>query len=78
MTTKAKPTQPSVNAISNCNFTANNAANEHTRAAVLALAAAAQANAEAISSIASALKGSAAMTAPMLSITGTGMGVGTS
>ena len=43
--------------ISNCNISTHSAANEHTRAAVEALAAAAQANAEAIAQIAKALQG---------------------
>lgn len=41
-------------------FNASSAANEHTRAAVIALASAAEANARAISDIASSLKGSPA------------------
>ena len=46
--------------VEGCTFTNTSAANEHTRAAVEALAAAAKANAEAIAAIASALKGSPA------------------
>lgn len=46
--------------IENCTFTNTSAANEHTRAAIEALANAAKANAEAIGKIADALKGSPA------------------
>ena len=46
--------------ISNCTITTNNAANEHTRAAVEALAKAAEANANAIREIAEALKNNSA------------------
>lgn len=53
-----KPT-PTYN-VENCTFTNTSAANEHTRAAVEALANAAKANAEAIGKIADALKGSPA------------------
>lgn len=48
--------QPSA-LIEGCSFTAISAANEHTRAAVEALAMAATANAEAIKAIAEAMKG---------------------
>jgi hypothetical protein len=65
MATKRKqPEQPSQAAssttIQNCHITNTSAANEHTRAAVEALAAAAKSNAEAISAIANGLKGSPA------------------
>lgn len=53
MASTKKPTQPLM--ITNCQFTNNSAANEHTRAAVEALAAAAKANAEAIEAIAEAM-----------------------
>lgn len=43
--------------ISHCNFTNENSANEHTRAAVVELAKALQANASAISDVAHALRG---------------------
>ena len=46
--------------IQNCSIVNTSAANEHTRAAVEALAAAAKANAEAITAIANGLKGSPA------------------
>ncbi len=46
--------------IQNCSILNTSAANEHTRAAVEALAAAAKANAEAITAIANGLKGSPA------------------
>lgn len=46
--------------IQNCSIVNTSAANEHTRAAVEALAGAAKANAEAISAIAAGLKGSPA------------------
>jgi hypothetical protein len=46
--------------VSNCSIVNTSAANEHTRAAVEALAAAAKANAEAISAIAAGMKGSMA------------------
>jgi hypothetical protein len=58
-----KPTTPAptpVTTIENCSIVNTSAANEHTRAAVEALAAAAKANAEAITSIANGLKGSPA------------------
>lgn len=48
------------NTIQNCSIVNTSAANEHTRAAVEALASAAKANAEAISAIAVSLKGSPA------------------
>jgi len=58
MSAKKTPVQPATgNTISNCNFESHSAANEHTRASVEALAAAAEANAEAISQIAKALQG---------------------
>jgi hypothetical protein len=59
MTKKKQPVQPPApgTVISNCTITAHSAANEHTRSAVEALAAAAQANADAISQIAKALQG---------------------
>jgi hypothetical protein len=44
--------------VKDCSFVNTSAANKHTRAAVEALAAAAKANAEAISRIADALQGS--------------------
>jgi hypothetical protein len=58
MATKKQPVQPPVSGtvISNCHIETHSAANEHTRAAVTALAAAAQANAEAITQIAKALQ----------------------
>jgi hypothetical protein len=62
MTAKKKP-QPApapTTHIQNCSIVNTSAANEHTRAAVEALAAAAKANAEAISAIANSLKGSPA------------------
>ena len=61
MTAKKKATTsaPSTT-IQNCSIVNTSAANEHTRAAVEALAAAAKANAEAISAIANGLKGSPA------------------
>jgi hypothetical protein len=62
MATK-KPTPPAPapsTTIQNCSIVNTSAANEHTRAAVEALAAAAKANAEAISAIANGLKGSPA------------------
>lgn len=43
--------------VANCTFTTSSAANEHTRAAVEALAAAVGRNADAIAEIARALKG---------------------
>lgn len=46
--------------IQNCSIVNTSAANEHTRAAIEALAAAAKANAEAITAIANGLKGSPA------------------
>ena len=52
--------QPSTTTIENCNFTNTSAANEHTRAAVEALAMAVTENARAIQAIANALKGSSA------------------
>ena len=59
MTTKTTKTAVKpVTHIENCHITNSSAANEHTRAAVEALAAAAKANAEAISAIAKALQGS--------------------
>ena len=62
MTIKKKPqVVPSAGTIiQNCSFVNTSAANEHTRAAVEALAAAAKANAEAITAIANSLKGSPA------------------
>jgi hypothetical protein len=62
MATKKKPVQAPVsgNTIQNCHIVNTSAANEHTRAAVEALAAAAKSNAEAITAIANALKGSPA------------------
>ena len=48
--------------ISNSNINVHCAANEHTSAAVVALAAAAQANAEAIAQIAKALQSNAPVT----------------
>lgn len=61
MATKKKPTslQASGPVISNCHIETHSAANEHTRAAVVALASAAQANAEAIREIAKALQNNA-------------------
>lgn len=60
METKKQSIQSPVSGtvISNCNITTHSAANEHTRAAVEALAAAAKANAESITQIAKALQGS--------------------
>jgi hypothetical protein len=64
MSTRKKPVPAPVAApstwIQNCTITNTSAANEHTRAAIEALAAAAKANAEAISAIANGLKGSPA------------------
>ncbi len=68
MVAKKKPTAAPASApapqpmttIQNCSIVNTSAANEHTRAAVEALAAAAKANAEAISAIANGLKGSPA------------------
>lgn len=64
MATSKKPVAayppPAHNTISNCVITNTSAANEHTRAAIEALANAAKANAEAISAIAAGLKGSPA------------------
>lgn len=61
---KTAPPAPTVHNtgahIENVNITNSSAANEHTRAAVEALAKAAEANARAISDIASGLKGSPA------------------
>jgi len=45
--------------VANCNFVGQEATNEHTRTAVVALADAAKANADAINQIAQALKGPA-------------------
>jgi hypothetical protein len=62
MTTKKKPQPapaPSTH-IQNCSIVNTSEANEHTRAAVEALANAARANAEAIRAIADSLKGSPA------------------
>lgn len=63
-TKKTKPAQTAAPApsysIEGCSIVNTSAANEHTRAAVEALAAAAKANAEAISAIANGLKGSPA------------------
>ena len=56
--TKAAPSHRTT--IQNCNIVNTSAANEHTRAAVEALAGAAKANAEAIEAIANGLKGSPA------------------
>ena len=58
MATKKQPVQPPVSGtvISNCHIESHCAANEHTRDSVTALAAAAQANAEAIAQIAQALQ----------------------
>jgi hypothetical protein len=58
--TKAAPAPAPSTTIQNCSIVNTSAANEHTRAAVEALAAAAKANAEAISAIANGLKGSPA------------------
>lgn len=62
MTIKKKPQAAPVAGatIQNCHIVNTSAANEHTRAAVEALAAAAKANAEAITAIANGLKGSPA------------------
>ena len=63
MSTKAKPAAAPARApvtIENCIVTNTSSANEHTRAAVEALAAAAKANAEAITAIANGLKGAPA------------------
>lgn len=64
-TTEAPSTQDTASSgltytITNCSVVNSSAANEHTRAAVEALAAAAKANADAIAEIARALKGSPA------------------
>ena len=56
----AAPLPPVYNSITNCTITNTSAANEHTRAAIEALADAAKANAEAISAIAKGLTGSSA------------------
>lgn len=53
-------TNPPSCMITGCSIVNSSAANEHTRAAVEALAAAAKANAEAIAAIAKALEGSPA------------------
>jgi hypothetical protein len=69
---KTKQPAPQGPVITNCSFV-NEApkANEHTRAAVVALAEAAQANANAIAKIAEALKGqSVTHYGPMLSVGG--------
>lgn len=66
-----KPGQPAPHnptTISNVSIVNTSAANEHTRAAVKALAAAAKANAEAIAAIAHSLKGSAATMERAISI----------
>lgn len=68
-TKKRTATQPATN-ISDCNFTNTSAANEHTRAAVEALANAAARNADAIAEIARALKGGNASTGTFISIGG--------
>jgi hypothetical protein len=61
MATKPKPTEDKRQAIiQNCSIVNTSAANEHTRAAVEALAHAAKANADAIAAIADGLKGSPA------------------
>lgn len=52
-----KKREPCPMTVANCTFTGNTSANEHTRAAAVALAEAAKANAEAIAEIARALKG---------------------
>lgn len=54
------PVSAPMTTISNCSIINTSAANEHTRAAIEALAAAAKANAEAITAIANGLKGSPA------------------
>lgn len=59
-TTKKQPARVAHVTVRNCTITNSSAANEHTRAAVEALSAAAKANAEAINAIANALKGSPA------------------
>jgi hypothetical protein len=51
--------QPPPMVIQNCHFVGQESANEHTREAVVALANAAKANAEAISAIACSLQGPA-------------------
>lgn len=56
---KAAPAPAAGTEISHCNFTIENSANENTRDAVVALAAAAQANAKAIEAAALALQGPA-------------------
>jgi hypothetical protein len=62
MSTKkqAQAAQPNKTTIQNVSIVNTSAANEHTRAAVEALSAAAKANAEAITAIANGLKGSPA------------------
>jgi hypothetical protein len=57
---KAQPAAAPSFSVSNCNITNTSAANEHTREAVEALAAAAGKNADAIAEIARALKGAPA------------------
>lgn len=60
-TAPAAPTAPTNSTVvQNCSIVNTSAANEHTRAAVEALARAAEANAKAISDIAQGLKGSPA------------------
>lgn len=54
---KTLPHEPATMTVSNCHFEMNNAPDEHTRAAVEALANAARANADAIAAAARALGG---------------------
>lgn len=75
MTARKKPVPqpaPAGHTITNSSFVVNATnVNEHTRAAVEALAVAAAANAEAIKAAAEALKGAPATTAPMIHLGGT-------
>ena len=57
MTAKKSTTPTATYTVTNCTVTNNSAANEHTRAAIEALAEAASANARAIERIAQALTG---------------------
>jgi hypothetical protein len=64
----AEPTPAAV--VSHCTFTNSSAANEHTRAAVVALADAIKSNADAIIATANALRGSPATMGTGLHIEG--------
>lgn len=68
-TRKTQKKEQAQNIVQNCKFINTSAANEHTRAAVEALANAVRANAEAIGKIADALQGSPATTGDMLKFT---------